>query len=126
MASLRSALKWLTTLTGLALVASAVATAVAVVEPDARWLALPGLGVFVLIVAREADAGATRTRDIRADLTVVVDAVRADLTAAVDAVRADLTAAVDAVRLTSPPQLMRSVPTSRVDSTLRLVKRVPA
>jgi hypothetical protein len=96
MASLRSALKWLTTSPGLALVASAVAIAVAVVEPDARWLALPGLGVFVLIVARVADAGSTRTRVLRADLTAAVDAARADLTAAVDAARADLEGRLEA------------------------------
>ena len=87
MTSLRSALQWLTTAAGLALVAAAAAIAVAVVAPDARWLALPGLAVFVLIVAREAAAGATRTRVLRADLADAVDAARAHSERLVDAER---------------------------------------
>jgi len=114
MASLRSALKWLTTSTGLALVASAVATAVAVVEPDARWLALPGLGVFVVIVAREADAGATRTRVLRADLTAAVDAVRADLEGRLDAEVGESESWVDR-RITESIDTLRARITSAVE-----------
>ena len=119
MASLRSALKWLTTSTGLALVASAVATAVAVVEPDARWLALPGLGVFVLIVAREADAGATRTRVLRADLTAAVDAVRADLEGRLDAEVGESESWVDR-RITESIDTLRA----RITSAVRLTTRI--
>lgn len=98
MTSLRSALQWLMTATGLALVAAAAAIAVAVVAPDARWLALPGLAVFVLIVAREAADGATRTRVLRADLADAVDAARAHserlVDAELDGIRSELAAAV--------------------------------